>query len=1722
MTFPDQSIEDGHTYNTHSFHTPSQHSSRRDPPPPTTDPRVLERLLARHSAATFSTNSIPTGTAGGGVGAGAGATTSLDLASISDLDVSDVDLNVDNVRAEYATTSPNTDTNNPVSRQMNTAREAEGGKMGDHLSDFYKALKDKERSELDASGHGFASPNSARSAAVRSSFSPERLTQLSGRGAREGSLSPAERIVKCAGEEPSHLAAIQVGGGSDIYFKAHEGGYGSRLDDCDGSQISRQDGLRTSEYMDGGADDDVQLRQRSAKWEESQMVSGNVLRGPHSGRLGPSRERHHSDHIVGRVVSMGAEKKVERKDETFERVQTTAGRSPRDEQDCQRPHRLESSHYMDGFGNPDASAVRQNLSSPVALLREPNLSPIRARPHPFENSVVGGVSGNGGNLGISLTGIDLSNVSFAVGGEAYLQNPHDGLSSPSQSQPKDMDAHHRNLSGHDNTIINATDNDGAQRGTTIMTAENRSSSPKSWILGSSVLNFRNTSAGNTMSKTIEKDQRRLNINNDLSMKQRSKYGVEGEPDVRQHHRGGQSGVDNENLRLPSVAGSAKDPLDVDFDELLGGSASSTLPNPQLLRKYLRDQRHTVRSLQEGVDELRTLVSTKIGWPDFSKRLGNKCDARELHDIANRVKDLEVAVESLTHDQKRQQSRSRSRSPSPGPGRSSRGRSRSRSPGPRSLSPRGVRFGGAAENEIQNIVDARMQQFVQDQMAKQMEKMKEEIRDELIMLVTSCSKHGSCADFSVIDDTADGSLHTNSKKANKSQQVREDPIISEIKKFIEPQIAGLNTQVQLLSAASISSPATSAREVPKKVEKLLVQVDKLHENCLSLQHQIGQASKSIRTLESQRGRMGEVGNLLESLGRQHIENSNKFADIGKRINKLEAKTERVEVFVAKEIKAGSGGRSSSKSNSRKAHTIPEESESEASSADDDTKHTSSKSPHKSSKKAKKTPSSIPSKLNSEIRRYLKDHRVMTRDEVDDALDAFRTEFRGKEGAVLERVPLLESGLVDARSRIEALFVHNKRLQDLVEVHILEEEGRGRSCSPRHTNGKGTSESPSSILKKDGVGQQQKKGQSSKQSSQAQLLMEKEQQQPQQQAVESAFLKWLELLEIAISKTSALGLKKEEPCDDGEARNVADPVKKKTEAVITSLQTFVRETAMRTALGEDDRFRRRLESLSDAQGEMHRDLVRFDRCYRELRDTVDGLRKGYIRAEDGTTLTAEGACDPATDYGIDGEDRNSTSITGKPTKVIDVLGPQALRQVQSFVNKQVSSSLSSLQKLLTAKVDTAVLEELMRHIATREEIKKTVDQRLNRYMNGNSSGSANNNGGNKTNDHIFGSIIGVFEGKLSTLRADIQSINGFQSQLRREMDELKKEPVMAKDRQNSQHQVKTKGGSGSRSDVSMQQDMLAQVRKLVEERVLDRTTSLRNDLNATMSSVKAELFRVLQRQQRREQRQKAKSRDAGPGNDEDYNVIPTRDRVDDEESATNDSSDHVAEGDAGMADVPVAAESESIDQVLSVDGEKYPQQRRSNGSLCSDGANEHGGGRHDFFTQQQQLQHYSASALTNLAKKLTRDFDEKLFLVCSDLSACKAAYQQTLLARRMGGCYQQCGQWLWKSGTLKFGSAVPWNYETLNTDPDNFKWDQESTSIKVGEPGLYEITFGFFTKLKPSIQLVVNGESVLSAINSPSYVVHHGSGFVVSGEGRMEPGSVSGLSLLVAYCFHFSDF
>jgi hypothetical protein len=57
----------------------------------------------------------------------------------------------------------------------------------------------------------------------------------------------------------------------------------------------------------------------------------------------------------------------------------------------------------------------------------------------------------------------------------------------------------------------------------------------------------------------------------------------------------------------------------------------------------------------------------------------------------------------------------------------------------------------------------------------------------------------------------------------------------------------------------------------------------------------------------------------------------------------------------------------------------------------------------------------------------------------------------------------------------------------------------------------------------------------------------------------------------------------------------------------------------------------------------------------------------------------------------------------------------------------------------------------------------------------------------------------------------------------------------------------------------------------------------------------------------------------------------------------------------------------------------------------------------------------------------------------------------------------------------------------------------------------VSFGFFSRKKPTVQLLVNGEPVLSAVNSASYAVHHSSGRLAA-VGPHSAGNVTGLTLL----------
>lgn len=108
-----------------------------------------------------------------------------------------------------------------------------------------------------------------------------------------------------------------------------------------------------------------------------------------------------------------------------------------------------------------------------------------------------------------------------------------------------------------------------------------------------------------------------------------------------------------------------------------------------------------------------------------------------------------------------------------------------------------------------------------------------------------------------------------------------------------------------------------------------------------------------------------------------------------------------------------------------------------------------------------------------------------------------------------------------------------------------------------------------------------------------------------------------------------------------------------------------------------------------------------------------------------------------------------------------------------------------------------------------------------------------------------------------------------------------------------------------------------------------------------------------------------------------------------------------------------------------------------------------------------------------------------------------------------CAENCvARWSWKSGQVRNGYAVPWEIQTVNTAPDNFLWEKEKTSVMVVASGLYEISMGFYADKKPTVQILINGEPVMSAVNSSSYVIHHTGGKSKS-SGKHSNGNITGI-------------
>ncbi|OAJ40252.1 hypothetical protein BDEG_24015 [Batrachochytrium dendrobatidis JEL423] len=378
-------------------------------------------------------------------------------------------------------------------------------------------------------------------------------------------------------------------------------------------------------------------------------------------------------------------------------------------------------------------------------------------------------------------------------------------------------------------------------------------------------------------------------------------------------------------------------------------------------------------------------------------------------------------------------------------------------------------------------------------------------------------------------------------------------------------------------------------------------------------------------------------------------------------------------------------------------------------------------------------------------------------------------------------------------------------------------------------------------------------------------------------------------------------------------------------------------------------------------------------------------------------------------------------------------QSVNTLSHTVNvNRLVKVVRQLQKKLARKVDISVLEELSRHIATRDELKRVSEKRLK-------------NSGVKR----------IVDGKLIAVHKELQILN---------------QKIIAIP--SCSHNQKQIGNSSYLESKHTEET----IQKIVNLMLQDHKISITNSIDTKQAKIKQEIFDALS-------------------------------TVNSAASAAMTLEKSIVQVESKLRHDIKAWTKKQIKTFID---ENRPFQTKQDTLIkeqMAELARNHVEIVWNDKLKLMEQNHDEYEEIHNISKRLTREFDEKLFLLCSDLSECKS-----LFSMQVSQPFYRCAQWLWNCGSLKMGSGIPWNCQTVNTEPENFKWSQDQVQLRITDAGLYEITLAIFTKSKPSIQLVVNGESVLSAINSPSYVVHHSSGFVVDGNGKLEPGTVTGISLV----------
>ena len=87
-------------------------------------------------------------------------------------------------------------------------------------------------------------------------------------------------------------------------------------------------------------------------------------------------------------------------------------------------------------------------------------------------------------------------------------------------------------------------------------------------------------------------------------------------------------------------------------------------------------------------------------------------------------------------------------------------------------------------------------------------------------------------------------------------------------------------------------------------------------------------------------------------------------------------------------------------------------------------------------------------------------------------------------------------------------------------------------------------------------------------------------------------------------------------------------------------------------------------------------------------------------------------------------------------------------------------------------------------------------------------------------------------------------------------------------------------------------------------------------------------------------------------------------------------------------------------------------------------------------------------------------------------------------------------------------MPWEVQAINTCPDNFLWEKNRAVIILSAPGLYALSFGFYSKRQPNVQILVNNEVAMSVGSNANQATNAAA---ITTVGRHSAGNICGLTI-----------